>query len=64
MENDGRNSTRTWFFHLEHSKFCKKNEKKKTKKKQTVLENIILLDLANKLYDTDKFLISFYAICY
>ena len=38
--------------------------KKKNKKKQTVLENIILLDLANKLYDTDKFLISFYAICY
>ena len=38
--------------------------KKKTTKKQTVLENIILLDLANKLYDTDKFLISFYAICY
>ena len=38
--------------------------KKKNKKKQTVLENIILLDLANKLYDKDKFLISFYAICY
>ena len=38
--------------------------KKTTTKKQTVLENIILLDLANKLYDTDKFLISFYAICY
>ena len=52
------------FFTWSIQNFVRKMKKKKTKKKQTVLENIILLDLANKLYDTDKFLISFYAICY
>ena len=51
------------FFTWSIQNFVRKMKKKKTKK-QTVLENIILLDLANKLYDTDKFLISFYAICY
>ena len=51
------------FFTWSIQNFVRKMKKKK-KKKQTVLENIILLDLANKLYDTDKFLISFYAICY
>ena len=25
---------------------------------------LVLIDLASKLYDTEKFLISFYAICY
>ena len=25
---------------------------------------LVLIDLANKLYDIEKFLISFYAICY
>ena len=51
------------FFTWSIQNFVRKMKKKQTKK-QTVLENIILLDLANKLYDTDKFLISFYAICY
>ena len=37
---------------------------RKMKKKKTVLENIILIDLAKKLYDTERFLISFYAICH
>ena len=50
------------FFTWSIQNFVRKMKKKKKKKK--VLENIILLDLANKLYDTDKFLISFYAICY
>ena len=49
------------FFTWSIQNFVRKMKKKKKKK---VLENIILLDLANKLYDTDKFLISFYAICY
>ena len=26
LEKYGRNSTETWFFHLKHSKFCKKSE--------------------------------------
>ena len=51
------------FFTWSIQNFVRKMKKKQTQK-QTVLENIILLDLANKLYDTDKFLISFYAICY
>ena len=51
------------FFTWSIQNFVRKMKKKQTKK-QTVLENIILLHLANKLYDTDKFLISFYAICY
>ena len=50
------------FFTWSIQNFVRKMKKKKKKKK--VLENIILLDFANKLYDTDKFLISFYAICY
>ena len=50
------------FFTWSIQNFVRKMKKKQ--KKTKVLENIILLDLANKLYDTDKFLISFYAICY
>ena len=26
LEKDGRNSTKTWFSHFEHSKFCRKRE--------------------------------------
>ena len=50
------------FFTWSIQNFVRKMKKKKKKKK--VFENIILLYLAKKLYETDKFLISFYAICY
>ena len=36
LEKDDRNSTKMWFSHLEHSKFCKKNG--------SLLENITLLN--------------------
>ena len=47
------------FCHLEHSVFCKKV-------KQFVRKYYItwLIHLANKCYDVEEFLISFYAICY
>ena len=57
LEKDDRNSTRTWFSHLEHSKFCQKSE--------SLLENITwLTDFANKLHEVKKLLTSFYTICY
>ena len=54
-EKDDRNSTRTWFPYLEHSKL-----------KQFVRKCHItwLIVLANELHDLGKFLISFYVMCY
>ena len=51
MEKDNRNSTKAWFSHLEYSQF---HEKSKT----VCLEiYILIIDLANKLNDIDKFMI-------
>ena len=53
-----KDSTKTWFSCLEHSEFRKKSE---TIRKYYI---IWLIDLANKLYDVEKFLISFWGMFY